>query len=336
MTDPVVSILTPTYNHELYIGPCIQSVLTQTFSSWEMIILDDGSTDRTAETAREMAGMDSRIRVMSQENVGLLKLGETYNKGLHASRGKYIAILEGDDVWEANKLERQITALEHDPQAVMSWAKAELVSSDLSVTYDTRPAIFPQHEALYRNDPPGTILELLTMGVIIPALTIVIRKDRLLSIGGFIQSHGMPLVDFPTVLKLSLLGTFHFEPQILGKWRIYPGQTTKKYTIEIHNGFTAFLKDHLPEVNSLDAAKKDHIMRFYEAMCLIAYARSGRYRLIRKEFKNARRDYKQALTYPVSGQWTWRLRALVGYTLSLFRMDVEGLAKLLGKKTYTK
>ena len=76
------------------------------------------------------------------------------------------------------------------------------------------------------------------------------------------------------------------------------------------------------------------ILNHYDKLCLEAYARSGRYKLIRKEYKSARQDYIKAIRYPANGKMVWRLRALVGYAMSLFHLDVEWIAKILGKKTY--
>ena len=113
--DPLVSIITPTYNHEAFIGACIESVLTQTVGDWEMIIVDDGSTDSTATIAKAFAKKDDRVRVFSRENVGIFKLAETYNFGLEKASGKIVAVLEGDDVWEPRKLELQIAAFDTSP-----------------------------------------------------------------------------------------------------------------------------------------------------------------------------------------------------------------------------
>ena len=108
MNSPLVSIITPTYNHEKYIGECIRSVQSQTYSNWEMLIVDDGSTDNTFSIASELAAGDSRIHVYTQKNIGIFRLCETYNFALSESKGKYIAVLEGDDVWLPEKLSVQV------------------------------------------------------------------------------------------------------------------------------------------------------------------------------------------------------------------------------------
>src|SRR5687767_5983622 len=105
-TSPKVSILTPTYRHAQFIASTIKSVQDQTFQDWEMLILDDGSDDGTAEIAE--SGGDSRVRVFREPHRGIDLLDETYNRGLEEARGELIAILEGDDLWHAHKLSTQV------------------------------------------------------------------------------------------------------------------------------------------------------------------------------------------------------------------------------------
>ena len=334
MSYPLVTILSPTYNHEKYIGQCIDSVLIQTFQDWEMIILNDGSSDQTKDIAELYASKDKRIQVVNQKNVGVFNLGDTYNKGLKLARGKYIAILEGDDTWHENKLETQVSAMEADPEIVLCWSKADLVDSSNTEIYYTSPDVRDIPDDILNNIPTGSIIQLSLFNAWLPALTLLIRKQALDGTGGFIQSHGMPLVDFPTILALSLKGKFHFFNGVLGKWRIYATQTTKKHTVEIYEGMLKYLHEFLPQNNGLAEPVKEQIIKHYKGLCLIAHARSGRYKLIRKEFKSARHDYLRAITYPAKGRMLWRFRAVVGYVMSIAHLDVEWLAKLLGKKTY--
>src|SRR5437588_302353 len=99
---PLVSIITPTYNHERFIGPCIASLCDQAYGNWEQIIIDDGSTDNTAEVISKFK--DPRIRYQYQQNQGPIELARTYNRALGMAKGDLIAILEGDDFWPHDKL----------------------------------------------------------------------------------------------------------------------------------------------------------------------------------------------------------------------------------------
>jgi len=117
---PMVSIITPTYNHERFIAQCIESVLAQSYPYWEQIIIDDGSTDRTSEIVARYR--DDRITYTRQENRGIWQLSRIYNDALMRSKGQYIAILEGDDFWPPHKLERQMKAFE-ESNADISWGR---------------------------------------------------------------------------------------------------------------------------------------------------------------------------------------------------------------------
>ena len=118
---PLVTVITPTYNHASYIGRCLESVLAQTEPRWEQIVVDDGSTDGTAAIIGRFA--DPRIRHVSQRHRGIAGLGDVYNLALGMARGDYVAVLEGDDFWPRDKLERQLPAFE-DPEVVLSWGLA--------------------------------------------------------------------------------------------------------------------------------------------------------------------------------------------------------------------
>lgn len=101
-----VSIITPSWNSEKYIGKTIASVQKQTYSNWEMIIVDDCSTDKTVEVVEEISKKDSRIKLLRQRiNAGAAK---ARNRSLSETSGRYIAYLDADDIWKPSKLETQI------------------------------------------------------------------------------------------------------------------------------------------------------------------------------------------------------------------------------------
>lgn len=109
---PIVSIVTPAYNASRHIAETIRSVRDQSYEDWEWIIVDDGSTDDTREIiAREIA--DSvRVRVYEQENKGV---SAARNRGLEAARGRYLALLDADDLWLPENLERKVGVLRQEP-----------------------------------------------------------------------------------------------------------------------------------------------------------------------------------------------------------------------------
>lgn len=119
--SPKISVLLPVYNAENYLKEAIISVLNQTFKDFELIILNDGSTDNSENIIQ--AFTDSRIRYVANEtNLGLIK---TLNKGIALSTGKYIARMDADDICSTNRFEKQFSFLEQNVKVVLcgSWAK---------------------------------------------------------------------------------------------------------------------------------------------------------------------------------------------------------------------
>lgn len=96
----------PAYNSERYISDAIQSVIAQTYDNWELLVIDDGSTDRTCEIVRSFADTDSRITlVCNGKNLGVAL---TRNRGFDMAKGDFVTLLDSDDVWHADKLEKQL------------------------------------------------------------------------------------------------------------------------------------------------------------------------------------------------------------------------------------
>lgn len=105
MKNNLVSIITPCYNGEKYIAETIESVLNQTYPDWEMIIVDDGSQDKSAEIVERYQKKDSRIKFLQQTNAGS---AAARNNGIRHANGRYIALLDADDIWKPNFLEEQL------------------------------------------------------------------------------------------------------------------------------------------------------------------------------------------------------------------------------------
>src|SRR5947199_9794946 len=112
-SHPLVSIIVPTYNRADYIIETIESVREQTYSHWELIIMDDGSEDKTEELIQGLN--DNRIFFYKQERTG--KVGRLKNEGMKKARGEMIAFIDSDDLWAKDKLEKQLSLLQKFPTA---------------------------------------------------------------------------------------------------------------------------------------------------------------------------------------------------------------------------
>lgn len=109
MTNPLISVVLPVYNGEKYLSEAIDSILKQTFTDFELIIINDGSTDASLVIAQQYQTEDERIILVSQENIGLVA---SLNKGIALSKGKYIARMDADDISLANRFYEQVNLLE--------------------------------------------------------------------------------------------------------------------------------------------------------------------------------------------------------------------------------
>ncbi len=339
--SPLVSIITPTYNHSRFISECINSVIEQTYENWEMIIVDDGSSDNTKEIVQQFCSFDNRITLISQKNIGIFRLSETYNMALTLANGKYIAILEGDDVWLSHKLMRQISAIEKDENIVLAWGKVETIRGISKELIGVQPSNSESiSSSVLTNNPIGSVFNILFFENPIPAVSMLIRKTALLKFGGFKQSFNLPLVDLPTIFELSGIGMFYYDNEVIARWREFGTQITKTYPVEILKGRWKMSMEFFGNLDhkqkSLIHVTEKQISQYYNKKLVISYARAGRYKLIRREFGNARKDYIKAIFYPKFCCFTWRLRALTGLVFSLFNMNVEGLSRKLGKISYEK
>ena len=113
MSSPSVSILLPVHNEERYLPEALTSMQRQTFTDWELVVVDDGSTDATAQILAEAARSDRRIRVIKQENLGI---AASLNRGLSHCRAEIVARMDGDDISHPRRLELQSQLLRDNPQ----------------------------------------------------------------------------------------------------------------------------------------------------------------------------------------------------------------------------
>jgi glycosyltransferase involved in cell wall biosynthesis len=117
----LVSVIVPTLNAARYLGDALEGVRSQTYTEWEVVLVDGGSTDSTLHVARRFDG----VRIVGQSGTGL---ADAWNCGLEAARGRLVAFLDSDDRWEPEKLTRQVRVLDHDPDVdcVITWMRFAL------------------------------------------------------------------------------------------------------------------------------------------------------------------------------------------------------------------
>ena len=323
----MVSIITATYNHERFIGPCIESVLSQTYSHWEMIIIDDGSKDRTSEIVAQYR--DSRIKHIKQDNVGIWRLGETYNKALGMSAGSLIAVLEGDDLWPPDKIEKQVPAFDR-PEVVLSFGTVTMVDSNGKILYTQRGDL-----KWFKGRTRPQVLRRLFSNNFVPACTAMCRRDALVTIGGFYQPAGTPFVDYPTWLKLLLQGQVGPVPEVLGYWRVHQNQISFSKVFEMSEARSKVREDFYGQLsletrNSLSISASD-LTRLRQQSLSSYHFTVGRTELVNDEWREARTHFKEAFS---RGTLLSKCLSSVGIICSYLRLNLEWAALIACRPRY--
>ena len=135
MVESLVSIICPAYNSEIYISSMIQSVIAQTYKDWELIIIDDKSTDKTTKIIREWISRDERIELIElSQNAGA---ASARNQGIKHCKGRYLSFIDSDDLWLPKFLEKSLNLHFSSKDIVFTFTSYKRKNSDLSVNFSS-------------------------------------------------------------------------------------------------------------------------------------------------------------------------------------------------------
>ena len=210
MTDGLVSIITPCYNGERFIAETIESVLRQTYADWEMIVVDDGSVDGSAQIAEAYAEKDGRIRLLRQENAGTAC---ARNAGMRVARGRYIALLDADDLWEPQFLERQLAFMKKWGAVCVCCAYRRINEHTLEIQHPTVPL------------PVITVRDMQVMNRI-GCLTGLYDSSKYGKIMLHEELHSIRDDDAYWYDIVCLEGRAYGNPEVLARYRVLSGSTT--------------------------------------------------------------------------------------------------------------
>lgn len=203
---PKVSIVTPTHNRSKggYLKNAIESVIAQTFTDWELVIVDDDSTDQTEEVVRSYTQKDKRISYLKQVNRGC---GAARNTGLRQAKGKYIAFLDDDDRWLPEKLEVQTAYLDSHPEIGFCYTRFQIFSSKGGELEATK--LFPEFLAVKFEEIPD---------VFIAPSTVLMHRAHFETLGGFNPNY-------------RVAEDFDFWLRYVQRWQIAPIDRALTYTV---------------------------------------------------------------------------------------------------------
>lgn len=183
MTDPRVSIVMPFYNAEAHIVEAVESVIAQTFPDWELLLVDDGSSDESSAIARNFAARDPRILLLPPDPARR-GAAAARNRGIAAARGEFVAFLDSDDLYEPAKVAQDVAALDGDPQSAWVYGATRWFhEGGHRRDYHERLGV-----RLDRRYPPPAILNRIILeerGDIPCTCGVMIRKSALDEVGGF-------------------------------------------------------------------------------------------------------------------------------------------------------
>lgn len=326
MATPLVTVLTPTYNHARYISRCIQSLQNQTYQHWELIVIDDGSTDNTVDVVRQF--QDPRITLLQEKHRGVEFLAETLNIGLRRGSGSLVTALMSDDIWPPYRLEKQVPVFE-DPSVVLSFGWGHLIDEQDNTIAEFK---LPKFVTPVMNRPVGSVLKSLLASNWIPEYTELISRKALENIGGYLQPPPLLAEDYPTHLALALEGEFRYLDLPLGYYRMHPQQQTRLHIFEMDKRdgemVMEFYRRLPPEAKELSGWTEPALAKHLQSQLNNAFFREGRRMLLNGHWSGARVQFVKAL---IAGNAYTKAKAVAGLACGLLRRDAEWLARATGK-----
>ncbi len=244
-SEPSVSVVIPTYNMRIFVGEAINSVLRQTYQDFEIVVVDDGSTDGTRELVSHFQS-DKRVRYVYQDNRGL---AGARNRGIRESHGQTIAFLDADDLWLPAKLEKQMQTLGTNPDVDVvycAFRPIDTAGNVLFLNYDLRiirPSLY--EELMYRNVIAGS------------GSSVLVRAKCFAEVGLF-DENLLACEDLDMWRRLALAHKFSFLDDVLVYIRLHRSnmqQNTERmalgwerYISKMKADTPREFKYHLPEI----------------------------------------------------------------------------------------
>lgn len=230
---PKISIVIPVYNAACHLTETLDSVLAQTFSEWELILVDDGSTDDSAELCERFVERDARIRLVRQANGGVVV---ARNRGIAETDAdsEFVILIDHDDLWETNALQVLHETLMARPDAVAAQGLNSYIDAcGNSTTGLTGGVLGPERQGILNNrlaawpsDAPTTFSVLAYANHILTPGQVLIRRSALRAVGPF-DPVCRPADDWDIWLRLSRLGDIAFVNRVVLRYRVHEGNASR-------------------------------------------------------------------------------------------------------------
>lgn len=213
----LISIVVTSYNYEKYLKDTINSIINQTYQNWEMIVVDDASTDSSVEIIQEFTQKDDRIMLIrNEQNLGLAK---SLQKGVNAASGEWIAFLESDDMYAPDNLEKKAEIISQYPDIALIFNDVELFGNTKTLKLKQENCE-KEHEKLKDKIYPTNIFyDLCVTNKILTFSAVLVNKTKLLNCD--FNTPVDKLLDWWLFLPLARKHDFYYIHEKLTKWRMH-------------------------------------------------------------------------------------------------------------------
>jgi glycosyltransferase involved in cell wall biosynthesis len=241
---PRVSAIIIVFNGETYIAEAIDSVLTQDFADWELIVVDDGSTDRTRDIAQTYVdAQPERVRLLRHPDNGNHGMSATRNLGIAEARGEYVAFLDADDIWLPDKLSEQVKLMDSQRTAAMVYGRT-LIWNEWDSSSGKKDHFYDlgvEPNALYA--PPRLFFQLLENIRQTPTTcNAIMRRDAMLEVGGFDPSFRDMFEDQIFFAKLLLSYPAYVSGECWAKYRQHGSAASSRAAKEVRRAHLRYLR----------------------------------------------------------------------------------------------
>jgi glycosyltransferase involved in cell wall biosynthesis len=232
----------PIYNCAPFLREALASLLIQTFSDFEVIAINDGSTDNSLSILEEFAKIDTRIKVINQPNNGIV---EVLNRGVEEANAEYIARMDGDDICFPNRFEDQIEILENNRDIVMVAGDFEVIDQASEFLY--RELVLPDNDGIKRA---------FYLRNVVAHGSTIFKKSAIQKVGGYRSDFG-PTEDLDLWMRLSKLGDFASTATPVYKWRMNKSGITLSNNSEAMRQGKAHIDQHWKEDQPMYLTRKE-------------------------------------------------------------------------------
>ena len=228
-SKPLVTVITIFLNAERFLKEAIASVFAQGYLGWELLLVDDGSTDASTAVALQYAERyPNRIRYLEHPGHENRGISASQNLGINSAKGKYIAFLDADDVWLPDKLEQQVAILDSQPEAIMVYGQTQYWYSWTGDVEDSRRDLIidPGVQLNSTVRPPRLLVRFLREEIPIPCPSdIMVRREGIIEVGGFEPGFRRIFTDQVLYAKLTLKWPVFVSGQRWSRYRKHAGSS---------------------------------------------------------------------------------------------------------------